>query len=461
MSAVVCCLLVSFAWYEFAVVPVQRQMAAAQQQVAAAKKQYDDAMKAQADKDKALAQQAAAVHATLIVNSDPPGATVTVGGISKQTPATYNDLIPGKVTVGVHADGYNDYQKEVTVQKDVPLDLGIITLEKKVGSVSFTSPQVGAQYTLTGPNNYSHDGTLPLAEKLDNLPVGDYQLTVSQDDWKLPPINFTLHDQEQLQKEIKFPYASLTVTSTPSGAVVREGHTVMGQTPLTLPQLRPGDLNLSVDLPPYTLQRITIHLPDATTITQAVKLVQDKDFIAACGMPMVWVPDGPFWAGKYQVRQKEFEEVANYNPSTFRRPMRPVETISWEAATAFCDKLNQYERKAGKLPAGYHYALPTESQWSIFSADADIDLAPMSRSATLSSTVDAGASEPNKYGIYDTLGNVWEWCSDAYDDKGDHTMRGGCWLSSPSNFPSADTRSAGAPKYADKFTGFRVVLLPD
>jgi hypothetical protein len=34
-------------------------------------------------------------------------------------------------------------------------------------------------------------------------------------------------------------------------------------------------------------------------------------------------------------------------------------------------------------------------------------------------------------------------------------------LSSPDNFPSAETRSAGAPKYADRFTGFRVVLVPD
>ena len=71
-----------------------------------------------------------------------------------------------------------------------------------------------------------------------------------------------------------------------------------------------------------------------------------------------------------------------------------------------------------------------------------------------------GYSEPNKYGIFDSLGNLWEWCSDT-DPQGNHSLRGGSWLSSPDNFPSADTRNTAAPKYTDRFTGFRVVLVPD
>jgi formylglycine-generating enzyme required for sulfatase activity len=196
-------------------------------------------------------------------------------------------------------------------------------------------------------------------------------------------------------------------------------------------------------------------------VNKFVALHQDKDFIAASGIPMVWIPDAGFWAGKYLVRQSDFEAVGGNDPSTFRRSNRPVETISWEAAMAFCDALNQFERKAGKLPAGYHYALPKESQWQIFSADADIDQAATSRTTTLSATQDVGFSEPNKYGIYDSIGNVWEWCLDNFDDKGDHSLRGGCWLSSSEHFPNAETRNAGGPKYADQFTGFRVVLVPN
>ena len=84
----------------------------------------------------------------------------------------------------------------------------------------------------------------------------------------------------------------------------------------------------------------------------------------------------------------------------------------------------------------------------------------MSRSGSLTSTKDVGASEPNKYGLYDTLGDVWEWCLDTYDDKGNHSLRGGSWLSSTENFPGPDARNGGAPNYMDRFTGFRVVLVP-
>jgi len=459
MSAAVCCLLVSFAWYEFAVVPAKARAAAMQQQlndaIAAQKKAQDDLAKQQADE---LAKQAA-VHATLIVNSNPPGAIATVGDVHKPTPATFDNLVPGHITVSVQQDGYADYKQDVQVTADKSTDLGTIVLSQKMGNISVSSSQSDVEYSLTGPGNYSHQGKVP--DVLEKLPIGEYQLTAWQHDWKLPPVNVAVHDQETVSKEIKFPYGNLTITSVPSGATIRQDHTVLGKTPFSLNNIRPTDFSLSIDLPPYNIEHFTVHVPESGNINKAITLQQGKDFIAASGIPMVWIPDGNFWAGKYLVRQSDFETVAGYNPSFFRRSNRPVEQISWDAATAFCEKLNAYERAKGKLPAGYHYALPTESQWSAFSADADINQAPMSRTNTLTSTQEVGASEPNKYGLYDTIGNVWEWCSDNFDDKGNHSLRGGSWLSSSENFPNADTREAGGPKYADRFTGFRVVLVPN
>jgi tetratricopeptide (TPR) repeat protein len=252
---------------------------------------------------------------------------------------------------------------------------------------------------------------------------------------------------------------NVVVITDPPGAVIRNGHTIIGKAPVSLSDLSPGVLHLSADLPPYTIQRFDLTVPDSGNVQKKIILQKDKDFIAACGIPMVWIPDGNFWAEKYEVRQSEFEMVAGYNPSFFPRSSRPVETVSWEDAITFCNKLTQDERKAGTLPTGYQYTLPTESQWAEFSADADINQAAMSRTVLLTSTQDAGASEPNKYGLYDTLGNVWELCLDAFDDKGNHSLRGGSWLSSAENFPDRSTREAIPPKYKDKFTGFRVVLV--
>ena len=457
MSGAVCCLLFVVAYY-FAYVPEVRRAAQAEQQVKEAQKQLASLQAAQQKaKDDLLKQQNAAL-ATITVDSKPTGANITIGDSHKQTPASFNDIHPGTVTVLIQEDGYRDYKQDVTVTADKPADLGTIELVQKTGNLSMSSPQTDVTYVLTGPGDFKREGQLP--DKLQNLPAGDYQITAQQRDWKIQPVTFTIHDQENVQKEIKFPFASLALSSTPSGATVRMGRTILGKTPLSIPQIHPGNLNISVDLPPYTIQKFVLPVPDFGNVVKSVTLEKDQDFIAACGMDMIWIPDG-YWAGKYEVRQSEFETVAGFNPSYFRRPNRPVDSVSWETATAFCDKLTQYERKAGKLPAGYHYALPTESQWAAFSADADINQAAMSRNGvSLSSTQEVGASEPNKYGLYDTIGNVWEWCIDQ-DDRGNHSVRGGGWLSSGENFPNADTRNMATPKSADRFTGFRVILVPN
>ena len=458
MSAA-CCLLISIAaGYFLAYLPAIRERDAAKQATLDLQKQLADEKAAEElEKQKALDTLHTA-RGSLSIDSNPSGAEVTIGDFRKMTPATFADVIPGTFSILIQLDGYEDYKQNVTVTADSPTDLGTINLVQKTGNLSLTSPQSDVTYKLTGPNGYSHDGQIP--DKVEALPVGDYLVTVTQRDWQLPAVPVTIHDHDTAQKDIKFPYANLTINSTPSGAAVRNGNTLLGQTPLTLSQLRPKDLHLSVDLPPYTLQRIDVHVPDFGNVTKQVTFHQDKDFIAACGMPMVWIPDGGFWTGKYLVRQTDLETVGASDPSTFRRPNRPVETISWEAAMAFCDQLNAYEKKAGKLPAGYHYALPKESQWEAFSADANIDLAATSRVTTLAATQDAGYSEPNKYGIYDSIGNVWEWCLDI-DASGNHSLRGGCWLSSTADFPNAETRQTASPKYTDRFTGFRVVLVPD
>jgi cell division protein FtsL len=458
MSAVVCCLLVSVGWYTMAYLPTQRQIAELRQviaqQQADAKKAADDAA---AERLRAVKSQEAA-RGTLTVDSNPTGATATLGDFTKTTPANFTDIPPGPLTLVIHADGYEDYKQELTVVANQPTQLGTITLAQKTGNLSLTSPQKNVTYKMTGPSGYDHEGQVP--DKLEGLPVGDYQITPSQQDWTLPPVNVTIRDHDNAQKELKFPYASVSLTTTPPGATVRDGRTVLGQTPLSIPQLRPRDLHLSVDLPPYTIQRLDLHVTDFATITKQITLPQGKDFINSIGIPMVWIPEGNFWAGKYEVRQSDYQNVTGNNPSTFRFPSHPVESVSWDNAVAFIEQLNNAERKAGKLSEGYHYALPRETQWEILNDEASLDQAATSRVTPMTATQDTGYSSPNKYGLYDTLGNVWEWCADV-DENGNHPLRGGCWLSSAEHFPNAGTRNVGAAKYTDQFIGFRVVLVPN
>jgi formylglycine-generating enzyme required for sulfatase activity len=85
-----------------------------------------------------------------------------------------------------------------------------------------------------------------------------------------------------------------------------------------------------------------------------------------------------------------------------------VENVSWTNAKEFCRKLTEAEK--GKLASGMHYDLPSEAQWTFFAADAKSDDGVVKRAET-EGTMPVGSKAANKYGLYDIIGNVWEWCN--------------------------------------------------
>ena len=77
-----------------------------------------------------------------------------------------------------------------------------------------------------------------------------------------------------------------------------------------------------------------------------------------------------FYLGQHEVTQAQYESVMISNnqgldtsPCKFSGNNRPVEQISWDDAQVFIERLNELERNANRLPAGWAYALPTEAQW--------------------------------------------------------------------------------------------------
>ncbi|HXP61012.1 MAG TPA: formylglycine-generating enzyme family protein, partial [Dongiaceae bacterium] len=136
-----------------------------------------------------------------------------------------------------------------------------------------------------------------------------------------------------------------------------------------------------------------------------------------------------FSMGKYEVTQRQYETVMRTNPSSFKgEASLPVENVSWVEATNFCARLTEKERQAGRLPAGYVYRLPTEAEWeyacrarttSRFSYGDDTQYDKLGRYAWCfrnggGQTHPVGTKSPNRWGLYDMHGNVWEWCMDWY-----------------------------------------------
>jgi formylglycine-generating enzyme required for sulfatase activity len=187
----------------------------------------------------------------------------------------------------------------------------------------------------------------------------------------------------------------------------------------------------------------------------------------------------PFWMGKTEVTQAEYEAIAGTDPSNFKGARLPVESVSWSDAAAFCTKLTARERAAGRLPAGYGYRLPTEAEWeyacragSAGDTAGDLDAMAWYDRNSGSTTHEVGAKQANAWGLYDMHGNVWEWCQDYYGkySAGDATdpvcaagstrvRRGGGWLNGVAGCRSA-YRYYDDPVYSNSNLGFRVVLAP-
>ena len=193
-----------------------------------------------------------------------------------------------------------------------------------------------------------------------------------------------------------------------------------------------------------------------------------------------------FFLGRYEVTQGEYLSVIGTNPSNFPGDTnRPVEQVSWNDATNYCAQLTARERLAWRLPAGWTYRLPTEAEWEYasragstnrFSYGDDPDYTQLANYAWYSAnsggtTHAVGGKLPNRWGLYDMSGNVWEWCSGWYgnylggsvtDPQGSGSLRGlrgGGWGSGDRYCRSAERHNL-APSDRGNTVGFRVVLAP-
>jgi large repetitive protein len=205
-----------------------------------------------------------------------------------------------------------------------------------------------------------------------------------------------------------------------------------------------------------------------------------------------------FYLGKYEVTQAQYEAVMTGNsnglsatPSNWpNNANRPVDKVSWDDVQIFLTRLNAAEQAAGRLPAGWSYVLPTESEWeyacragttTIFSwGDTATSTQanfkgtnPYGGAATgpnLEQTTDVGSYGANPWGFFDMHGNVLEWTADWYvaayptgsvtdptgPASGSHRVeRGGAW-SPPGAYLRSATRAVNATGARTTEVGFRV-----
>jgi serine/threonine protein kinase/formylglycine-generating enzyme required for sulfatase activity len=198
-----------------------------------------------------------------------------------------------------------------------------------------------------------------------------------------------------------------------------------------------------------------------------------------------------FWLGKYEVTQREWQQVMNSTPWGGERngDDYPVTHVSWHDANAFCKKLTDNEHRAGRLPADWKYSLPTDAQWEhacragttgrYSFGDISSDLSQFAwfdQNASKAGEAYAhrvGQKRPNAFGLYDMHGNVWELPLDLYSGQVPGgtdpevsvgrsnayvVRRGGSWSQTAAQCRSA-RRSGQSSTEAYGSLGFRVACL--
>jgi formylglycine-generating enzyme required for sulfatase activity len=233
-------------------------------------------------------------------------------------------------------------------------------------------------------------------------------------------------------------------------------------------------------------------------IPSTARSASEKTLVNSIGMEFVFIPAGtfmmgseagemderpphqvtlsrPFYIGRYEVTQAQWQKVMGNNPSLFRGDATlPVEQVWWTDVQDFIRKLNAME-------GGNRYRLPTEAEWE-YAARAGTttaysfgdDASQLGKYAwykdnSRDRTHPVGQLKPNPWGLYDIHGNVMEWVQDWYGfytsgpvtdprgpPSGTHRMRrGGAWNNEAPICRSANRYSV--PGFRDDFLGFRLL----
>jgi len=204
----------------------------------------------------------------------------------------------------------------------------------------------------------------------------------------------------------------------------------------------------------------------------------------------------PFYLGIHPVTQGQYKAIMGSNPSGFKGWFKgsndlPVEIVSWLDAVSFCNKLSEKDKRTPlyrngtdiAAVGGNGYRLPSEAEWEYACRAGSATLFPFGDDAgklgehawyfsnSQSKTHQVGQKSPNAWGLYDLLGNVWEWCDDWYHENyydwssaadppgpprtSHRVLRGGSW-GNDAGYCRPAARNSYPPEGRDSYLGFRV-----
>src|SRR4029453_7540248 len=306
----------------------------------------------------------------LNVESNPPGAQFTLrsedGQISRTgvAPQKIVDLPTGKYTLIAKRGDWE-------MRDGVEIHRGDTTRKSFAfvnGTVSITSEPPGAKILVDGIPH----GRTPLRIELPALP---HELVAQLDDWPAEQQSLAVQGQQENSAHFVFANGSVKITSAPSGATVLANGRALGQTPLVIEEVRPGDVTYELQLAGYKPGSVSGKVKPQQQKFLAARLEKSlgpaprQPFTNSLGMKLV--PLGDIQISVWETRVHEYQGFCrrtgrHYEPADFHQTATdPAVKVSWFDAMAFCKWLTEKEHDENLIEDRQAYRLPTDLELSM------------------------------------------------------------------------------------------------
>jgi eukaryotic-like serine/threonine-protein kinase len=434
----------------------------------------------------------------LEIQSEPPGAQLSIrsedGQVSREgtTPQSIIDLPTGKYSVMVRRGDW-EMRDEVEVQRGetAKKSFAFVTASTKI-----TSEPIGAEIFVDGKLS----GRAPLQLQ---LPARGHELSAHLDGWPNEQQKIEIDPKRENVVDFVFANGSVKITSAPGGAIVTAGGKELGQTPLVIEEVKPGDVTYELQLGGYKPTSIIGKVEPQQQTFLAARL--EKSVGPAPGQPftnslgMKFVPLGDIRMSVWETRVQDYDAFyratsRHYESADFpQAPNHPVVKVNWFDAIAFCKWLTEKERDENLVEDRQSYRLPTDREWSLaVGLQNETGATPQARDGKIKNefpwgkqwpppaaagnygipqkrgtTMPVGSFKANSSGLYDLGGNVWEWCADTYKGGSSGTgrdwgvLRGGSWATTNRLEMQSSYRNVVDRNERDVIYGFRCVLARD
>jgi formylglycine-generating enzyme required for sulfatase activity len=371
-------------------------------------------------------------------------------------------LLPQDITIRVEQEYCKPLEKTYNLRKGEDKTFEMYPIDISAKLTVNTHPQATIKF-----NGKSYKGGV------NNLKIEPQVLQIKAEMAKAEPVSKVVSLKPNSNESIDlFPEVktgTIIVTVIPTDAEIEltgdagEHYTAIGRK--SFRDVPTGLYQLKVRAENHKTHSEKIRIEEDSAIRKQVSLEEGSDFLSyttETNIEMIAVKGGTFQMGsnygeneekpvhqvkindfyisKYEITQKQWKAVMGNNPSHFNGNDRPVENISWYTAVVYCNKKSDmeelekcYSGRGDNIKCDFSkngYRLPTEAEWEYaarggiesdnanyrYAGSNNLDEVAWYRDNSGDKTHPVGQKQPNELGIYDTSGNVWEWCNDWSDE---------------------------------------------